>query len=135
VNIHCDGCKHKVKKLLQKIEGTAHVPLSLSVSHANTALSRLFLPLLRLLQMNAVLLLLADDLFLALFLTSTSHFTGRIFFPAIKTQSFGHLHLKAPLCLAEFINTTLLFFYDVLDVQTKFGLLALVEFERKSGKY
>jgi hypothetical protein len=22
VNIHCDGCRHKVKKLLQKIEGT-----------------------------------------------------------------------------------------------------------------
>lgn len=21
VNIHCDGCKHKVKKILQKIEG------------------------------------------------------------------------------------------------------------------
>uniref|UniRef100_A0A453DSG7 HMA domain-containing protein n=1 Tax=Aegilops tauschii subsp. strangulata TaxID=200361 RepID=A0A453DSG7_AEGTS len=25
VNIHCDGCKHKVKKLLQRIEGT-HTP-------------------------------------------------------------------------------------------------------------
>lgn len=22
VNIHCDGCKHKVKKILQKIDGT-----------------------------------------------------------------------------------------------------------------
>jgi hypothetical protein len=107
------------------------LPLSFCVSHANTALSRLFLPLLRLLQMNAVLLLLADDLFLALFFTSTLHFTGSIFFPAIKTESFGHLHLKAPLCLAKFINTSLLFLYDVPDVQTEFGLLAVAEFERK----
>ncbi|EAY72356.1 hypothetical protein OsI_00209 [Oryza sativa Indica Group] len=27
VNIHCDGCKHKVKKLLQKIEGVYSVAL------------------------------------------------------------------------------------------------------------
>lgn len=30
VNIHCDGCKHKVKKLLQKIEGTYHFFLELT---------------------------------------------------------------------------------------------------------
>ncbi|XP_073135635.1 heavy metal-associated isoprenylated plant protein 37 [Henckelia pumila] len=31
VNIHCDGCKHKVKKLLQKIEGVYKVMLDAEV--------------------------------------------------------------------------------------------------------
>lgn len=29
VNIHCDGCKHKVKKLLQRIEGAPQTLFSL----------------------------------------------------------------------------------------------------------
>jgi hypothetical protein len=63
--------------------------------------------------------------FALLFLTSTLHFTGSIFISAIRTESFGHLHLKAPMCLVKFINTSLLFLYDnVPDVQNKFDLLS-----------
>jgi hypothetical protein len=73
--------------------------------------------------------------FALLFLTSALHFTGSIFLSAIRTESFVHLHLKAPMCLAKFINTSLPFLYDnnAPDVQNKFDLLAVVEFEGTKG--
>lgn len=38
VNIHCDGCKHKVKKLLQRIEGTVILLITMSRIYINLLL-------------------------------------------------------------------------------------------------